>query len=264
METEMNTASKQINLSTLLVAEDQLDLQMSPVTQDVAISEINNCNEFLTLNNRNINHLVTEIPNLAIDFLYKKSMEMVPRSGNYVTSLRLHFAVEQDAITLLFEPVIATRPSNVLSEPTYSVVKGENYYAYDPSTKSFVEAGKVDDPQNALISAYKANIGIKHRGESTFNPFKPNLDTEAVIFPFQTLYTLMRDNRAESVFFYNSIRKEDIGTSYGVKHCLLLSAKSLPAEDLLQSYIYEGTFANRSHLCPPSCNVIQHALNLPK
>lgn len=255
MDTEMNTTEK-ANSSFSQIKEDQLSLEMSPVEKDTANSEINNCNDHLAINGRSIKHLFDQVTVDALEFLRDQSLRLQSKTDpllNFVTGLKLHFAINNDGLVLLYQPVYMTRQPSSMGEPFYDVITGD-FYTYDQTNNQFVSVSASD--AYSWTNGYKRNIGIKHRLDTTFTSFIQGLDTEAAIFPFQTIVALYSDNSVSSVFFYNSIRQEPVGGSYSVKHCLLLSSEKLE----LNSNSFAGKLANRSHLCPPSCNSLQYAL----
>lgn len=253
MDTQMNvTPENQQALST--IDQDVLCLEMSPVDQSTADSEIALCNTHLFLNGAPINHGIDVIPHAAMEKLKVAAMLLKTTDLNYVLAVKMHFVLDEDGerIELLYQPLYMSRPASDIGEPMYSVREG-GYYYYDRIDKNFYQisqARKID----ALKASYRNNIRILHRLDVTPTSYIPGLDSDAAIFPFQTIEELMHDNEGNAFYIHNSIRKEAVGGAFSIQHCLLLSSVTLTGNS------FKGKFANRSHLCPPSCNVIQYAL----
>lgn len=251
MDTQMKvTPENQQELST--TSQDDLCLEMSPVDISTADEEIALCNTHLFINGATINHVIAEVPMAAITKLKIAALSLKTIELNYVLGIKMHFIIENNLINLLYQPLYMTRPPSVIGEPEYTVKEGD-YYQFDVATQSFAQVGS---PRliSAMKASYTTNIRIKHRLDVTPTGYIPGLDSTAVIFPFQTIEDLVRDNQGISFFIHNSIRKEPVGGAYSIQHCLLLSST------LLTSNSFKGKYANRSHLCPPSCNAIQYAL----
>lgn len=253
MDAQMKTAlDDQLNF-TAFELEDQLDIDMSPVDPQVAQREIDACNEHLEINGAPINHSIMSVPMSAITTLYNAAMALRTDTANFVTGLKMHLTIKDGLVSLLFQPLLMTRPAPPvpIGEPFYNVTAGA-FYAYDEATRTVALCPSRDYP--VLLANYRNDIRIKHRIDIDFTRFIPDMDTEAIIFPFQTIVALAKDNGSNTIYFHNSIRLEPVGGGYSVKHCLLLSSI------LLQGNSFKGKYANRSHLCPPSCNSIQYAL----
>jgi hypothetical protein len=251
MEAQTNTTMENQNHIPLLTLEDKLDIDMSPVDKDVARAEIEACNARLAINGKNINHEIAEVSIGAIGMLYKDAMLLRQNESNFVTGIKMNLIILNGVVSLVYQPVLMTRQPSVIGEPFYNVAEGA-FYTYNTSLQAF-ELFPTRNI-NVLTENYRNDIQIKHRVDTTFTSFIPNVDTESIIFPFQTIYALAKDNMSPSIFIHNSIRLEPVGGGYSVKHCLLLSAESLEGNS------FKGKYANRSHLCPPSCNLVQYAL----
>lgn len=239
--------------NALLEKQDVLDLELSPVDTALANYEINMCNTRLEMNDSQVPHLIATISRSALEAMKTIALGLKPNDDHFVVGLKFHLAATDGGeMKLLYQPTYMTRPASTLMEPFYRVTGGY-FYSYNDSTNTFegMSAGEAE----TLKGNYMSLIRIKHRTDTVCTPFIPNVDTESVLFPFQTLFELMADNEGDGVYIHNSIREEPIGGSYIIKHCLLLSA-----EELLVGNSFTGKYANRSHLCPPSCNEVQYGL----
>lgn len=250
MQQEMELNAE--NRMALLGSEDSLDYEFSPVDSSTGGIEIEECNTHLAINGNPINHLIATIDVTAMDTLYWAAVRLRNNTLNYVTGVKLSFGVQDGGVILIFQPLYMTTPPGVIPEPFYNVTGGLNYI-FNSDTKAFEEAS--DSLVSTLTADYRSMIRIKHRTDRTFTSYIPNADTDAVIFPFQTIYALINDNVGNVVHFHNAIRKEPVGGAYSIQHAVLLSSQYLLGNS------FEGKYANRSHLCPPSCNKVQYAVN---
>jgi len=240
------------NRIALLEREDVLDLEMSPVDATMANIEIDMCNSRLEMNDEHVPHLVATVGKSALESMVDIAFRLKPNDQHFVIGLKFHLAATDGGVMkLLYQPTYMTRPESTLMEPFYRVTEGY-FYSYDESTGTFdsMSAGEAE----ALKANYQSLIRIKHRTDTVCTPFIQGVDTESVLFPFQTIFELMKDNDGDGIYIHNSIREEPIGGSYIIKHCLLLST------ELLTGNSFTGKYANRSHLCPPSCNEVQYGL----
>ncbi|MNJ90703.1 hypothetical protein D3C87_83400 [compost metagenome] len=251
MDTQMKVTpeSKQV-LSTTV--QDELCLELSPVDQSTADEEIQECNAHLFIKGSPIKHVIAEIPHDEVTKLKEAALLLKTIELNYVLGLKMHFIIDNDDVNLLYQPLYMSRPPSIIGEPVYTVKEGD-YYRFDPVQRKFSKMTS-SKQVNTLKTAYTTHIRIKHRLDVTPTGYIPGLDSDAVIFPFQTIDDLIRENEGNGFFIHNSIRKEAVGGAYSIQHCLLLSSAILTGNS------FKGKFANRSHLCPPSCNSIQYAL----
>ena len=238
--------------NALLEKQDVLDLEMSPVDSTMANYEIDMCNTRLEMNGDSVPHLIATVGKEALEAMADIALSLKPKDQNFVVGLKFHLAATDGGeMKLLYQPTYMTRPANGLMEPFYRVTEGY-FYSYDDSTGTF-ESMSAGDAET-LKDNYQTLIRIKHRTDTVCMPFIQGVDTESVLFPFQTIFELMADNEGDGIYIHNSIREEPIGGSYIIKHCLLLSSV------LLSGNSFTGKYANRSHLCPPSCNEVQYGL----
>lgn len=236
-----NIINANSNLS-LMNNEDILNLEFAPLTKEYAEPEIDMTRTHVIGGAFAPNELITKIPKASFDILFERASKMRIGTESYVTGLKIYFGIDGNNIFPVFQPLYLKRITDVLGDNSYQE-KGELHYVLNGSN-AFVEAKKSDYDK---ITAYQKNVRILHSNEMNHSNFRSG-DTEGVIFPFQTIYTLLLDNSGSlDVYLYNAFRLE-LGV---LQQCILLATKTKP----FPKTIFENSYANRSHLCPP-CTVI--------
>lgn len=220
-------------------SEDVLDLEFVAMGQADAEDEINDCDEYLRINSSSgfIDQFVMKIKNDHFEELFSDATQMHVGSESYVTGLKIFFGLNGSKIYPVFQPIYSCRTtSGSPGNHTYVPKFGLHYIYHYIGGFKIARKSHFDKILN-----YRNNVEIK-RSTGNFTKFDSKNDVEGVIFPFQTIYTLMNDNNENSVLLYNAIRMEQ-GEA---KHCILLTTQIKPFK-----YIFEDKYANRSHLCPP-------------
>ena len=234
-----------------LESEDILDLAAIPTPRDTGNFEILNCNNFLELNDQYVEFLAAQATCDAFDKLFFEASKMWNGTDNYITGLKIYFGMTQtgsNIITPIFQPLHMRKFS---PNGSYSIVGEGSLYALDNGEFLAI----TPEEFTTRTDMYKDEIRIKRNGPS-LPYFKPGVDVEAVIFPFQTIFTLIHDNPGLSgVFFYNAIRKSTIKQENIAQHCMLL----FYSEMYVWTDMYDK-YANRSHLCPPDCNILRYSV----
>jgi hypothetical protein len=128
----------------------------------------------------------------------------------------------------------------------------------------------VADPQAATsIASYSNTVRFKEPGSNTTRAFvnanNQNGDARAVIVPFQIMNTVLDMNSSDELTilniaitttYTNKVRQSlmvgpKLAVAYmGKKH---FDGKGAAKNVKLFAGSYVGNFADRSHLCPPSC-----------
>jgi hypothetical protein len=228
--------------------ERTLDMQIAEVDVMNPLPQIDYLNTVAKLTNGNsvlidLDSEIIDIDTSAFDQLYEYALSLKGMNG-HITALKIWLGLDSNLkVTPLFQPVCA----NFKSGTTYTVSDYNKIYYYDENGspgQMFQEYTSAFD----LRENYRKNIRIKHAGDTDFKEFIECDDTEAIIYPFQTIYTLMYDNpKANFVTLKNSIATTKTGLLKD-QNAILLQAIKITKE-VTESFA--GKYANRSHLCPP-------------
>ncbi|MNJ83146.1 hypothetical protein D3C87_05600 [compost metagenome] len=230
-----------------LEQEDRLDLDLIPLIPEVAEPEIDECDTYLKVSTGRLEKEIIRINRVAFVGLFKIATEMRSGTESYLTGLKIHFGLVGRKIEPIFQPVYMKRVAAGQGTNDYST-QFELHYVYNSGMKQF---DKAEEEDLRKIDNYKSAIQIKHDAASAHGPFSEG-DVEGVIFPFQTIFSLLYYNEGDhDVFFYNAIRS--VGSKK--KHCILLATKEKP----FPQPVFENKYANRSHLCPP-CRRVSNSI----
>ena len=231
--------------------EHTLDMQIAEVGIMNPLPQIDHLHTVAKLINGDgqlidLDSVIIDIDVLAFEQLYTEALGLKGTTG-HITSLKIWLGLDSNLImTPLFKPVCA----NFKSGNIYTVADNGKFYYYDetaPLGQKFKEYTSTFD----LRKNYRDTIRIKHEGDTEYKKFIENDDTEAVIYPFQTIFTLMYDNpNADFVILKNSIATTKSGVLKDQNAILLLAPKS--RKDIV---VFTGKYANRSHLCPPCAEI---------
>jgi len=189
---------------------------------------------------------ILEIYKDAFATLYQDALSMYENNDHHITAVKIWLGLDQDLkMKPLFQPVYIKKNS----EDEYNVYDHQNVYDYTGGSFQLCLSA------NELKKRYRDNIQLMHLGETQFQDFRQNIDTEAIIYPFQTIFTLLVDNldANDSVTLRNSIAINHTTEELNNKHCLLLYTTKR-SDKIIESF--KDKYANRSHLCPPGCSKI--------
>lgn len=247
-----------------IISEDILNLALVPVNPGDGNKEIMDCLEYLRLNGQYMEFLVQTVPLRAMEELYIEAGKIPHTVHGHVTGLKIYFGIKADSVTggpmqqifPIYQPLYMQREqSDVLGSTIYHALE-DKYYVFESDVIRQITHAEADEYREH----YRQQVTIKHYGENDFSDFRRDHDVEGVIFPFQTIFTLMHDNEVPEVYLYNAIRRKNNGQD-GIWHCVLL----LPEEMELffgNGGILDGMYANRSRLCPPDCYIIRYNVQL--
>lgn len=229
--------------------EDILDLELIPKEKDEGTREIKKCSKYLRLNKAIVPSDLCRLLLPELTMLFLDAANLRNESKNGLTGLKIIFGASKvdDIISLtpIFQPVYMRRIALQVAAGDYETIYGKYYHRDDKDIKVIPE-----EEMKRYTENYKNNVKIVDESRARNLDFIPGIDTESVIFPFQTIFTLLYDNgNAKGVFMYNSIRKDR-----DMKHCVLLSSQKMLGNS------FKGKYANRSHLCPPDCNTLKYSI----
>lgn len=240
--------------------EDLLDLKYVPVDPKRGEEVIRNCHEFLTLGDNDMPPCIAEISRGAFEELYLKACGMWSRKAGYIIALKIYFGVEEKnpgSLSPIFQPLYLKRNYAAMTYGQYNVAEQGGYFAW--TEDRFVTLGQKEFRNRT--NKYRELIEIKRPCMPGLSPhFIPGEDVEAVIFPFQTIFTLIVDNNAPSVFLYNAYRKMSCENNNCIRHSILLFYKNLENYELANYDDLVKKYANRSHLCPPDCSLLEYTV----
>lgn len=247
-----------------MISEDIINLALVPVSPATGNIEIMDCLDYLRLNGEYVELLAQKIPLCAMEELYIEAGKISHTTQGHVTGLKIYFGVKTDSasgmqqIFPIYQPLYMQREqSEIIGAAVYHALE-DRYYVFESDAIRQITNAEADEYREH----YRQQVTIKHYEEHDFTDFRKDHDVEGVIFPFQTIFTLMYDNDVQEVYLYNAIRKKNIGRE-GIWHCILL----LPEEMELffgNGGILDGKYANRSRLCPPDCYILRYNVQVMK
>ncbi len=236
-----------------LSQEDQIPLNLTELSEKKGNEEIKNCEMFLKKNGTPFGKKDYVIEIIKGEFqtflkLFQEATELANSKSDYITGLKIHFGMDaNNKMQVLYQPVGLKRKKNVSEETyDYNVLPSSNYYHYNAKKEEFIIETITSAPEN-----YKKKISIQHDLGKQHEPFISGVDVEAVIFPFQEIFTLIYFNKPiigkDIVAVFNSIRKQSSAKNR-IKHTIILGPKGVGP------LLVAGTYANLGNLCPP-CTV---------
>ncbi len=259
IEYDPSNAQKIAGSIRTLLGEDVLDLTLVPLDPETGIEEIEQLSEFFRLQQADETllppePLIAEIPLQAFRFLYSQ-LNNADSPENYVNGLRMYLGADPEEanpqeIVPVYQPLAMDRNTDGM----YETQDNELYYVYTNGAFSAVSR----ETKDAYTKAYTQKIKIRTELGPGFRDYIKDQDTGSLIFPFQTLFTLAEENNnSESIWLYNAVRDKNIdsGLYEGPRHCILLLPTPLNDN---QFPSMEGSYANRSRLCPPDCRAISY------
>ena len=257
----LNITAKFSQFPTLnqLEKEDLLDLQMIPLEKPEGDLAVNNAQSYLKINNQPIDMVVNNLPIVELVELFNEVNRLRKNPlVRYLTGIQIYFGSQDNKLFLIYQPVYMewVDYDGAGQNDLYKVIGRCGMYSFNTENNQFVL--DTTNQSEIWISNYKQLIRIKHNDitGTVHEKFIPYHDTESLIFPFQTIFTLLHDNDGEIVEIRNSIAKVNYDVTNKVKHRVLLYVEpSVGVEAFDQKY------ANRSHLCPP-CNGVNLGYNL--
>jgi hypothetical protein len=239
-----------------MLKEDRLKLEFSELEDDSQNDRFKLFDNYIRHNQLNLylDKDVFKIKDTAFNQLYNDAKSLhVDNTQRHVTALKIILGYDHGRISPLFQPVYTKR--NTKGE--YEIVNFGTVYAYDQNNHVFVP-----DNTTTVVTNYQSEIRVKHDQENSFNRYIKDKDTTAVIFPFQTIYTLIYDNEIDGddcIKLVNCLATDDADV-FQQKHSIVLIAKMLNTVEIFRNRkamaSFHNKFANRSHLCPPGCDAV--------
>lgn len=192
--------------------------------------------------------------------------------NHYITALKITLGLDSTSrkIQLLFQPAFLCLVPCTGTSASFQL-KGisTTYYTYNAITESFSIASDTSSKQR-----YIDKILIEHKIGEPKSKFRQPVagndtlgDVISVIFSFQEIISLIDCNaNTDYLKIWNAIQNNYIpSVGYALqKHSLILGPKQLNVPLMpftpVGSGIFSNKFANFSHLCPPSCNLLSYNL----
>ncbi|MNU74590.1 hypothetical protein D3C71_640960 [compost metagenome] len=261
METEICKIVGKNSALAALMNEDVLDVQLTVVGVPTAIQEISNCHTHLSIDKEEIKNLVVDsIRYKTLDHMFKEATLLRGTSTQpYVTGLKVSLGIKAGKMFLVFQPVYLSKSTDVINEPNRYYVHEGLHYRYKDDLDGFVPARAED---LTTLVCYHDTIQIKHLGETDFKAFNDQIDSKAVIIPFQVIFSLVYDNPNNTdVFLFNAVVKRVISGISQINHTVLIGADNDEGIMVkgINGGLFTGKYANRSHLCPP-CSYVDTLL----
>lgn len=247
--------------------EDQLSLELADVDSIEAGLRISNCQAYLELNGRPMSYQIGNqmINRTELDILFNSLLQSVPTiPKKYITVLKIILGSKANAEGLfeihpIFQPMVLIWNEYDPNSNNHKYVRPQDASPiglFQLQNGRFISATVAE--RNLWVEYYKDKIRIKHDDQETHARFRGGVDVGEVVFPFQTIYTLMEQNNTDKFSLYNCVQKIVHQESNPVKHAILVSA---PNNNPTIPGGFTGKYANRSHLCPP-CNGVTFGYDL--
>lgn len=239
-----------------LPKEDSLNLEADDVYSNEAQRRLEAFQNRLRIGGQNVPEQAARIPKSGIDFLYGEVKNLA--NNECITALLVHFACKSIGGSLVFTPLFQPVFLTLEDYDDYSLTdiyqihsKGKVYY-YSETESKFIECQRTDSTDEELEwrDNYRSNHTTIKRVKDIaqpYLPFKPLTDSESQLFPFQLIYSLLKDNNSNEVIFKNCMSEFKKNPRVSFKHSMFLSAPP----QMGGSGDFFGKHANRSHLCPP-------------
>ena len=252
----------------LLPNEDQIHLEVTEIEKNLGARWIEETETYLEIAGGKIGVLAAEFKLNAINQLQTAAEQLSTNPtpcANYLTGLKLFYAFKNGKFTLYYRPVKFCNLSKSYGQGSqlfgqYKLYENANSY-FKYSDPNFVEVTDAAEKQAILaeIDAYKIQIKIKHRDTDPLAPFISSVDISgdvcSVIFSFQEMLALgLASYGTSNIRIWNSVEVISYNLDQWNKHGLLLSTENVTSSGgSINVYAYQGSFANLSHMCPPSC-----------
>ncbi len=234
------------NLRNKINLEDTLNLALAVVNDVDALPQIDQFNSFFKLKNgHNLPNPMVDIAYDAFEAMYTEAFKLRTADEKFITGLRIYYALTgaNFDVKLLFKPVCYNWNA---AQNRYDFVEGTKKYFYTVADGFKEYTGTENIERN-----YRDQISILHDGAGAFGNHDSTSDANSVTYPFQTIYTLMTDNKNDGDNFVtvkNALYRKPDGT-LSAKHSLLLRTIRVAVD-------FRDMYANRSHLCPPGCSFL--------
>lgn len=260
--------------STLINKEDNLLMRVVAVDGETALREIRHSLVYLGVgpSNTRLNIQAVAINTAAInDFTRTASIincTLAPGiCQGTVTAIRIIYGLNTNSLTLYYKPVKLCRASRSYGQggEYFGQYKGneENtIYSYSSGSTTFTPlSGTALSNATAQIAKYQeANNGIQIFRDNTPDDFRSgddiSGDVKSIMFPLQELMAVAKSPGNKGlIYLWNSISEINSPNEKPfIKHTLLLSSDDVTnTGNVVYLPIYGSSFANLSHLCPPSC-----------
>lgn len=239
--------------------EDQLNLELVDVDAVEANIRIMNCRSYLQLNGQPISYPIGNgmIDKIQLDVLFNLILNYVPTTPKkYITALKIILGSKEVStgvfeIHPIFQPMVLIWNGYYPNSNNHEYIRAElnpsELFQLDSNNK-FVGATTAE--RDLLVKNYRDKILIKHSDSENHEKYRDGVDVKEVVFPFQTIYTVMEENNSMIFGLSNCIQKIAHQEINPVKHAILVSS---PDNHPQTPGPFTGKYANRSHLCPP-CN----------
>ena len=238
--------------------EDQLSLELADVNSVEANKRITNCRTYLELNGQPVSYEIGNglIDRIELDSLFNLTLQYVPTTPKkYITVLKIILGSKENdeglfEIHPIFQPMVLIWNEYYPNSNNHGYVRSDNSpnILYQLENNRLI--GTTLAQKNLWVQNYKDRIRIKHNDLENHATFRAGVDVMEVVFPFQTIYTLMKENNNDKFNLHNCIQKITHQETNPVKHAILISSPYNNPNTLGE---FSGKYANRSHLCPP-CN----------
>ncbi|WP_343747206.1 hypothetical protein [Fluviicola sp.] len=247
--------------------EDQLSLELADVDVAEANNRIMNCRAYLQLNAQPIPYPIGNgmIDKTELDVLFNLILNYVPATPKkYITVLKIILGSKEVStgvfeIHPIFQPMVLIWNGYYPNSNNHEFIRADSnpseLFQLD-ATNKFIPATPAE--RDRFVKNYREKILIKHSDTENHEKYRDGVDVKEVVFPFQTIYTVMEENNSTIFGLSNCIQKIIHQEINPVKHAILISS---PDNHPHTPGPFTGKYANRSHLCPP-CNAATFGYDL--
>jgi hypothetical protein len=261
-----------------LPGEDNLNVTGDTIHPPTGYADfaLKNADLFINYNGTNIaiDSMSNKIDTLYLRTIYNSALTKV-NGSNYVTALQIKYGINSHKIKLYFKPICLTRDSSkTIGSTLYGYYSNHNnfdncYYTYSP--QGFSKANYVSQFQPDSLS-YLDSIHIRHHAGGTIGSFNntgnDSGDVSSVIYSFQELYSLVKNNpnsryiKVSNIGINVNVLVNGVNKTF-IKHDIMFGPCDLPpmkTAPVSGSGTFYNQYADLAGMCPPSCGELSYPL----
>jgi hypothetical protein len=251
-----------------MAPEDEVVLNLCPNVVEPAEADtgVRNSYEWVLKGNTKLANLEVKILRQHLAALREQADE-AHGSCAYVTGLQLHLALNNNTLQVLYVPMYLCKRAQ---SDTFDVhIAGTDTLVYGLSS-GFTSATSA---QKGRIGYYQQNIMFQEANSE--RAFNSAYDTRAVMVTFQAIMAVLDQNESDTLKIWNyAFKMSGAPANQQVRQSLLLGPHQLTPEylaklvkenrsgDIVLYSAFTNNYADRAHICPPSCNDVALATSI--
>jgi hypothetical protein len=201
----------------------------------------------------NLPQRIHSIENEDFCQLQADSRAIIGQTGNCTTAIaavRIWLGMDAGYVNIvpIYEPIALCHYSTTGQYAAFDVKAAATptYYTYNGSAFTPVTG-------TAAANAYQQHVKLKRSTGAPFTSFNVNKDVRSLIYSFQEIGALIKDNNDNVVTVWNAVTKKPVSPGDSLHyHTLLLGPPEIsPTKRFITSFNLK--YANLAHLCPDNC-----------